>query len=42
MVSQHSAKFGSNRYCDTRDIKLLVIEEQDSSYLLKSAVSVYL
>ena len=32
MVSQHSAKFGGYRYCGSRDLRLLVIEEPDSIY----------
>ena len=30
MVSHHSAKFGGHRHCGSRDIMLLVSEEENS------------
>ena len=36
-----SALFQVHRYCGSGDI-ILVIQEQDSTYLLKSAIIVYL
>ena len=32
MISQHPAKFGGYKYCGSRGLMLLVIEEQDSTY----------
>ena len=38
MVSNHPAKFGSHKHCGSRDLMLLVIEEQDSTCSLTSVL----
>ena len=40
MVSQSPAKFGGNGNCESGDVRLLMIEEEDFSYFFKSAVSI--
>lgn len=39
MVSNHPAKFGSLKHCGSRDLMLLVIEEQDSNVHLLPSLS---
>ena len=41
MLRHHPAKFGGYRHCGSED-KFLVIEEQDSTCLLKSVVTINL
>ena len=41
-MSHYTAKFDRHRHCDGRDIMFLVVEEQDATYSLKSAITVYL
>ena len=42
LVSHYPAKFDRHSHCDSRDIMFLVVEEQDATYSLKSAITVYL
>ena len=42
MVSHYPAKVRDNRYCGNGNVIFLVIEELDSPYLLKSAITIYL
>ena len=42
IVSHLPAKSGGPRYCDSGDIKFLALEKQNSTCLLKSAITVYL
>ena len=38
MISNQPAVFGGHRYCDNENVMFLVIEEQDSLYLLKGCI----
>ena len=41
MVSHQPTKFGSHRHCGSGDIMFLVIEVQDSTCSLESAITIY-
>ena len=40
MVRHHPVKFGGHRHCGSGDIMFLVVEEQDSTCLLKSTITI--
>ena len=42
MVSEHPARFDVHKHCGSGDITFVVVEEQDSTCSLKSAITVYL
>ena len=42
MVIHQTTKFGGHKHCGSGDIMLLIVEEQDSTFSLKSAITIYL
>ena len=42
MESPHPTKFGDHKYCSRADTMFLMFEEQNSTCLFKSAITIYL
>ena len=42
MASHHPGKFSGHKHCDSEDIILLLVEEQESICSLKSVITIYL